>query len=927
MSRAPLLVVGIGNPSRGDDALGPSFVERLEQRLGASIARGEVEVLTDFQLQIEHAIDLEGRRRVVFVDASVDAPAPFTFEAVTPSRDRSFSSHALSPSALLDAAARLGGTLPEAHALAIRGARFELGDPLSPQASSHLEAALAFFDAIVATSTEREREGRRLILEGTVQGVGLRPWLVRAASRLELTGEARNTARGVVVEAFGAAQALDALLAALRDEPPAAARIDSIRVERAPWRDVAAFVVATSEATVDRRGARLSIPADRAPCARCLADMGDPADRHFAYAFTSCTDCGPRLAVALASPFDRATTTMAPFEPCDACARAHRSQDDRRFHAQTLACRACGPALSLTAGDGHPFEGVDPLAEAARLVREGEVVAVQGVGAFHLVVDAANEAAVKALRRIKRREARPFAVAVPTLDDAERLVQLDDVLRAALASAARPIVLAEPRSVSAIAPSVLGPSRRVGVMLPDSPLRQLLVEAVGRPIVVTSANESGAPVVIAREEAWVRLGDRVRAFLVHDRVIARRVEDSVVARAPSGLRIVRRARGFAPEPVRLSVAAREPVLAVGGHMKSAACLVVGDQAYLTPQLGDLDSLESERAWRGEVEGYEALLSVHAEVLAHDLHPDYASTRYALERTARRRVPVQHHVAHALAAVAERSVREPVVAVVYDGTGLGTDGTLWGGEVLVVDGASWSRAAAFRPLPLPGGERAIREVWRVAFAALVEAFGRDEALSLAPRFPSLAGEPRSALAATARMIERGVRTVGARGVGRYFDAVGSLALAVSRASYDGHVPALLEESAARDEVAPYPVALPAALALGRSLTADHEIDLRPTLRALVLDLLGGVSAALVSARLHRTLVDATARVVRHVLAETGLRLVVLAGGALQNAALEGGIRAQLGSERVIMARDVPVDDGGLALGQAYAAVLALEAEAT
>lgn len=932
MSRAPLLVVGVGNPSRGDDALGPMFVERLESRLASAIERGEIELMTDFQLQVEHALDLEGRQRVVFVDASVDAAPPFTFTRVAPARERSFSSHSVSPAGLLDALVRLGSAAPSAHVLALHGQRFELGEPLSPAAAAHLDAALAFFERALSRGFEpaapsTERTGLRLTLEGTVQGVGLRPWLVRTASRLALTGDARNTRRGVVVEAFGAPAALDGLLAALQADLPEAARVDSLTTERIAPRALDAFTVEASDRGGGGRGAQLSLPPDRAPCARCLDDMRDPVDRHFAYAFTSCTACGPRLSVATASPFDRATTTMAPFAPCPACARAYRSPSDRRFHSQTLACPECGPALSITSGDGRALDVADPLDEAARRVLVGEVVAVQGVGAFHLVADAGRDEAVAELRRIKRRDARPFALMVATLEDAERLVRLDDTLREALTSPARPVVLAPEREGGVVSRAVLGPSRRVGVMLPYSPLHYLLARATGRPMVVTSANESGAPVVISHEEARARLGDRVSAFLVHDRQIARRVEDSVVARAPTGIRVIRRARGFAPEPVRLPVAAREPVLAVGGHAKSAACLVVGDRAFLTPQLGDLDTMESEAAWRRELAGFEALLAVRADVIAHDLHPEYASTRYAGERPARLRVPVQHHVAHALAAVAERRVREPVVAVIYDGTGFGTDGTLWGGEIMVVDGASWTRAASLRPLPLAGGERAIREVWRVAFAALVEAFGSAEALSLAPRFPSLAAQEPSTLAAVARMIDGSVRTVAARGVGRYFDAVGSLALGVAYAGFDGHVAVALEEHAARGDVAPYPVTQPAALALGRELSSEHEIDLRPTLRALALDLLGGASPELVSARVHRTLVEVTAQVVRRVLAETGLRLVVLGGGAFQNAMLEAGVRAQLGSDRVVMARDVPVDDGGLALGQAYAAVLALEAEAT
>jgi len=541
------------------------------------------------------------------------------------------------------------------------------------------------------------------------------------------------------------------------------------------------------------------------------------------------------------------------------------------------------------------------------------------------VCDAADGAAVAELRRRKRRDSQPFAVMVSDLAAAEAVAELDAGSRAALIGPARPVVLA-PSRPCAIAPEVNGPSRRTGVMLPYTPLHQLLLERAGGPLVVTSGNPSGGPAVIDAAEASARLGAIVDGFLLHDRPIARRVEDSVVAAGPSGMRVLRRARGLAPAPIVLPRAAREPVLAVGGHLKNTACIVLDDLAYLTPHLGDLGLAESEAAWQRELDGFERLLGVRPEVIAHDLHPDYASTRYALGRPARRRIGVQHHAAHVFAAVAELHLREPVVGVAFDGSGHGDDGTSWGAEILLVDGARWTRVSSFRPLPLPGGERAIREVWRVAFAALCEVFGPVEALALAARLPVFQGVARGSLATLARMIETGVSCVPARGMGRWFDAVGAITLGIARAGFEGHVAVALEEAALATELEPYPFVLPSALSLDGPLTAQHEIDLRPAVRAIVTALLEGAAPSLVATRFHRTVVEATSTVVARVLAATGLSRVVLTGGSFQNQQLERGLRARIGADRVTMAREVPINDGGLSLGQAWAAVLALEAAA-
>lgn len=928
MAPAPLLVLGIGNPSRGDDALGPLFVERASEALAPEVASGAVELLTDFQLQIEHALDIEGRRRVYFVDASVRAAPPFELSRVAARPERSCSTHAMSPAAVLDACRAIGGDPPESWVLAIRGERFELGDALSEHAQAHLDAALAFFLAEArghgeVGSAASPSCGRRLEIEGTVQGVGFRPWVFRAARRLGLTGQVWNTPTGVTIEAFGPVSAQDALVRGVQGDVPSAARVRSVRSSTIPWRDEGAFTIATSEAG---GAAAMVLPPDLATCDACLRDMADPTDRHHAYAFTSCTSCGPRFAITRSLPYDRATTTMAALAPCASCATEYALPEDRRFHAQTVACPACGPRVWLADAGGEELARADAIAAAASLLLDGKILGVQGIGAFHLVCDATNGAAVAELRRRKRREAQPFAVMAADLPTARSLGDFDDASLAALTSAARPIVLV-PARASSLAPEVNGPSQRAGIMLPYTPLHHLLAARVARPLVVTSGNFGGGPAVIEHAEARALLGGLIDAFLLHDRPIARRVEDSVVAASAAGTRVLRRARGLAPTPIRLPGCAREPVLAVGGHLKNTACLVVGDLAYLTPHLGDLGLVESEAAWRRDVEGFERLLGVRADVIAHDLHPGYASTRYALDRPARRRVGVQHHAAHVLSAIAELHIDEPVVGVVCDGSGWGTDGTSWGAEILLVDEGRWTRVNTFRALPLPGGEHAIRDVWRVALAALCEAFGRQEGLALASRLGVFEGRSSASLATVASMVETGVATVKARGMGRWFDAIGALALSLPRAGFEGHVAIALEEAAERGDAAPYPVGLPSDIALDAEVGPAHEVDLLPTVRAVVTDLLSGVSPGRVSARFHSTVVEATSAVVARAIAATGLRRVVLSGGSFQNHILERGLVARLGAGRVSTAREVPLNDGGIALGQAWGAVLALAREST
>lgn len=921
MTRAPVLVIGIGNPSRGDDALGPAVVGRLEELLRAELAGGQVETLVDFQLQIEHTLDISGRDKVFIVDASVSAAGPFAIGRVAANDAPSPFSHAMSPAELLGVYERTFGPAPPVWAVAVRGRTFELGAPIGDEALAHVEPAAR---AIVAEVRATGDRGARLTVRGTVQGVGFRPWVVAQATRLGLSGTVHNTLDGVVLEAWGSEAGLTELGRLVTEAPPAGASVESLVVEATTSISPGSgFRIAPSTCEAPTGGVegatRVAIPPDVATCDACLAEVDDPRDRRYRYPFTSCAACGPRLAIARGLPFDRARTTMCDFPLCVACRAEYESPEDRRFHAQTIACPACGPRLSLVHGDGAAVSG-SPLEAATQMLREGHTLAVMGIGAFHLVADATDSRAVASVRAAKAREEKPFAVLVESLAWASRLGEVDAVAAGALESPARPVVLV-PRRPSAIVPEVFGPSEKIGLMLPSTPLHHLLVRGVGRPLVMTSGNPTGGPAIVDVDEALRRLGPKVDALLVHDRPIARRVEDSVVASTPRGLRVVRRSRGYAPHAIRLRVAAPEPIVAYGAHDRACACVVVGDRAYCTPHLGDTSYVEGERAFEHDLAGFEDLLGVRPAVVAHDLHPDYTTTRLALRRGARLHVGVQHHVAHVRAVMAEHGLDEPVVGVAFDGTGFGPDGTLWGGEILTLDGLRERRVATFRPLGLPGGERAIRDVAKVAYTALVDAFGDAEARALSRRFPAFSRLSDDTLARLSILLGLDA-TPRARGLGRLFDAVGALVTGLSVASFDGHVAARLEDVAAPGAHLPYPITLPSTLTENELSTTAAEIDPRPTVRAVVADLLDGASPSTVAARFHATIAYAASTIAELARATFGFRRVVLSGGAFMNRLLEDGIRHRLGEGLVSSAVSVPTNDGGIALGQAHAAVLAL-----
>jgi len=750
----------------------------------------------------------------------------------------------------------------------------------------------------------------RVRVEGIVQGVGFRPFVHALAGRLGLAGLVGNDAGGVFVEVEGAAETVERFLEALATEAPPLAVIERLTATPLAPTGGHGFAIAPSQAGGERQ---TLVSPDTATCADCLRELADPADRRYRYPFINCTNCGPRFTIVRDVPYDRPATTMATFEMCADCAREYSDPADRRFHAQPVCCPACGPALALLDREGRPAAG-DPLAEAAARLREGAVVAVKGLGGYHLAADAASEPAVAALRARKHREDKPFAVMVADLDTARALGQVDPAEAAMLTSPRRPIVLLRrrpPGSGAAVAASVAPGNRSLGVMLPYTPLHHLLLAEVGRPIVLTSGNVSDEPIAYLDDEARERLGGIADWFLTHDRPIHVRADDSVV-RAFGGRELpLRRSRGFAPQPLGLPWPFPRHVLACGAELKHTFCLAKDGHAFLSNHIGDLENYETYRSFTEGVEHFRRLFAVEPVVVAHDLHPEYLSTKYALELEGVGLEGVQHHHAHVAACLADNGEPGPVLGVAFDGLGYGPDGTIWGGELLVADLESFRRVGHLELVPMPGGTAAIKEPWRMAAAWLDAAFeGR------VPQRLNVVGRNRARWERVVALARSGTASPATSSAGRLFDAVAAILGVRDTINYEGQAAVELEQLADPSETAAYRVRITGPDVDGGLLRLGGT-DL---VRAVVSDVTAGVAAPLVAARFHNGLAGATVAACQQLRDTTGLGTAALSGGVFQNMLLLERTVAALEQEgfRVLVHSRVPPNDGGISLGQAAVA---------
>jgi hydrogenase maturation protein HypF len=728
---------------------------------------------------------------------------------------------------------------------------------------------------------------RILRIRGTVQGVGFRPFVYRTAVGLGLHGSVWNDPDGVVIDVEGSDEALDRLTESIRTTPPPRAAIETIDIRTAAPAGYSTFEIRLSEEQAPD-SARVS--PDLALCDSCLGEMRDPRNRRFGYPFINCTDCGPRYSIVKDVPYDRARTTMATFQMCPECTQEYLDPGSRRFHAQPNACPVCGPRLSMP---GSPQTVT--VVEAVQSLRRGQIIALKGLGGFHLACDARNEAAIALLRLRKRRADKPFAVMFPDLQAAQAEVFLDPQERAALLGARRPIVLARRRAQSSLAHGLAPGLRELGVFLPYTPLHHLLLEAFRGPLVMTSGNLSEEPIAAHNHEALKRLDGIADIFLLHDRPIHMRSDDSVVRVEFGRERVLRRARGHVPNAIDLGFLGPD-LLAVGADLKSTLCLVKGGAAILSQHIGDLESYESQVFFAEVRENLERLFQVHPRLVAHDLHPGYHSTALA-RRAGLPLVGVQHHHAHVASCLVDNGHPGPVIGVAWDGTGYGEDGTVWGGEFLVADLQGFRRVGRLRPVPMAGGDTGVREPWRMAVSHLLEAGLDTHRIS----HPS-----RNTVEA---MVREGFGTVPTSSAGRLFDAVASLVGLRHVTSYEGQAAIELEAASEENEEGAYPF----------SIEGDDplEIDPRPLLRAIAEDLEKGASPGLIGARFHASLALAIRDACARVRGRTGLGCVALSGGCFQSRLLTRLVRRQLdqaGFEVLLHAR-VPPNDGGVSLGQA------------
>ena len=751
-------------------------------------------------------------------------------------------------------------------------------------------------------------ERRAIDVQGIVQGVGFRPFVYGLASRLELSGFVKNRTGGVLIEVEGDVRSLDRFLAELTTQPPPLARIHCLAWESRSLQGDGPFHILPSESD---SAAPIFVSPDVAPCENCLAELFDPADRRYRYPFLNCTNCGPRLTIIIGAPYDRPRTTMAGFPLCAACRAEYEDSADRRFHAQPTCCPACGPRLQVLGGQGHLIAAGDPLTHFAAALCAGRIGALKGVGGYHLACDARSGAVVAELRRRKHRDEKPFALMVGDVAAAEALCVVGPAERELLLSPRRPIVLLRKRRGAAVCDDVAPHNPWLGVMLPSTPLHHLVLQAVdGIPLVMTSGNRSDEPIAYEDQDARQRLADIADLFLTHDRPIHVRCDDSVTRVVDGAELPLRRSRGYAPQPIAMPLACPVPMLAVGGQLKGTFALGRDRHAFLSHHLGDLDHYDAYRAFVCDIDLFERLFALEPRLLVHDLHPDYAATRYARARasTGVGTLAVQHHHAHMASCMAEHGLNEPVLGVTFDGTGYGTDGAIWGGEFLVGDYKGFRRAAQLRYVGMPGGDQAIREPWRMALAHLADAEATDEGLDRRVPF--------AARRTVLRMLARRFNTPWTSSAGRLFDAVAALAGVRDRVSFEGQAAMELEwlaEKAASDSDYSFDLYERADEDAGLERLI---VDTRPLVRAVAHDARQGTDREIIARRFHSTMVEVIVRVCGCLRSTTGLSAVVLSGGVFMNALLAREAAARLTGEgfRVHRHRLVPPNDGGLSLGQ-------------
>jgi hydrogenase maturation protein HypF len=745
-------------------------------------------------------------------------------------------------------------------------------------------------------------------ITGVVQGVGFRPFVYQLAHRHGLSGWVCNTSAGVEIEAEGPSASLESFVEQLSSEAPAIALVETVKVADHPANDQQGFEIRASRRL---KGEYQLVSPDVATCGDCLTELLDPADRRYRYPFTNCTNCGPRFTIIEDIPYDRPLTTMRGFVMCPECQKEYDDPLDRRFHAQPNACPTCGPRLTLADGNGQPISVDDEISASVQVLQEGRILAIKGLGGFHLACDATNDDAVGGLRERKGRPAKPVAVMMSTMGEIRSHCLVSAEEERLLTSAQCPIVLLKWQSGSPISELVAPGNRYLGVMLPYTPLHHVLVREVGRPLVMTSGNRSEEPIAMDNEEAVRRLREIADNFLLHDRDIYARYDDSVWMVTQERSQPLRRSRGYAPFPIKLPFAARQ-VLACGTELKNTFCVTKDRYAFLSQHIGDMENLETLEHFESSIELYRRLFRLEPEIVAYDLHPDYLATRHAKSlKTSARLVGVQHHHAHVVSCMVDNGIEEPVIGVALDGTGYGSDGQIWGGEFLVADYRGFCRAGHLEYVPMPGGEAAIRRPYRMAIGHLYPLLGQ-EGLDTALTF--LGDVDAQELKIVQQQIARKINTPLTSSCGRLFDAVSALLGFSGEATYEGQAAVDLEMMAYQGEdTSSYPF----------NILGDGEvrtIQLSAMWRAILQDLIAALPPEVIAFRFHNTMAGMVAEMCCRVAAETDVTRVALTGGCFQNRLLLAKTMARLEEAGLVVLthHQVPCNDGGVSLGQAVIA---------
>lgn len=751
---------------------------------------------------------------------------------------------------------------------------------------------------------------------GLVQGVGFRPYIYNLAAKLSLSGFVQNDSSGVFIDVEGCDSSVDEFLDCLVKSPPLHAIIEGLQYTTLPPKGYKSFII---EESATKENNATMICADIATCPDCLKELFNPGDRRYRYPFINCTNCGPRFTIVNDTPYDRRNTTMSDFDMCHDCNCEYHNPKNRRFHAQPNACLVCGPQLRLLNNEGFTVQTQDPISTVCTLLHDGKIVAVKGLGGYHIACDAMNRNAVSLLRKRKYREDKPFAVMMENIETVNNFCFVNAKEETLLLSIQRPIVLLRKKSDCAIPHDIAPDNLYLGVMLPYTPLHYLIIKESGLPLVMTSGNVSDEPIAYKNTEAFARLKCIADYFLVHNRDIFMRCDDSVVKVIEDKEMIIRRSRGYAPFPLRLQYAFTKPVLACGAFLKNTFCLARGNHAFLSHHIGDLENTETLHSYETAIEHYKRLFSVEPEVIAYDLHPEHLSTKYALaQKDDILKIGVQHHHAHIASCMTENDITHKVIGVAFDGLGYGDDGNFWGGEFLVADISRYERAGHLDYVPMPGGEQAIKEPWRMAISYLYHMYGTDIHLLSLFDTQKFMKEKNDKLEILFKMLSRKINSPLTSSAGRLFDGVASLLDLQHSVNYEGQAAIKLESIADERETGHYPFGINANT--GGRCNVPFIIQWQPVIKHIMEDLQHKTANPIISTRFHNSIVEMVAQVCIMLRDIVGLHDVVLSGGVFQNNFLLSRSINKLTSNgfKVYTHQKVPCNDGGISLGQAVIA---------